>query len=90
MTKDPAGENGAFGKDKGDIIMKMHIEYDDFGEYIEVLEDPDRQGCRTAGSADGIPALTILKKAGHHLMVIAVAAAVMLCTTSYPGYYLLR
>ena len=21
--------------------MKTHIEYDDFGEYIEILEDPD-------------------------------------------------
>ena len=64
--KAPAGENGVFGKNKGDIIMKMHIEYDDFGEYIEVLEDPDRQGCRTAGSAAKLTTMRLGRKSRWH------------------------
>lgn len=26
-------------KEKGDEGMKIHIEYDDFGEYVEILEE---------------------------------------------------
>ena len=66
--------------------MRMHIEYDDFGEYLEVLEEyPGAAGAKaeceamimTAGCHAAI-VLRIVRK----ILIVAVAVAIMLCTTS--------
>ena len=77
--------------------MKMHIEYDDFGEYIEVLEDEGPGGgmggsaaCRydsghrpgNGGAAERCGA-EVLRAGFHKLIWLLAAAAVMLGTTSH-------
>ena len=78
--------------------MKMHIEYDDFGEYIEVLEDEDAV-CGKAGSSTvcsyvpagrsgngAIPSRAgaeVFRAGFHKLIWLLAAAAVMMGTTSH-------
>ena len=68
--------------DKGVRTMKAHIEYDDFGEYIEVLEE-DVMFRET----DPVPAekggLSVMKKMLQRVMLIVAAVTVMFCSSSY-------
>ena len=61
--------------------MKAHIEYDDFGEYIETLEDLDHFEVCTEKpkQAEVISIKQVFRKA----MLIVTAMMIMFCTSSY-------
>ena len=63
---------------KGEKTMKSHIEYDDFGEYLEVLED-----CDEYGTVPGITGGSAIRKTMKKLLLIAASVMVMFGTSSY-------
>ena len=59
--------------------MKMHIEYDDFGEYLEVLEDFSADEVTRTADAGGVLQVKVVQK----IMIVVAAFVVMFCTSSY-------
>ena len=68
--------------DKGVRKMKAHIEYDDFGEYIEVLEEETMYWEPVPGMTEK-GGLSVVKKMFQKVMLIVAAVAVMFCSSSY-------
>ena len=64
--------------------MKAHIEYDDFGEYVEILEE-DTVTLIQTGDTVGTKAggIRVMKKMIQKIMLIVAAITVMFCTSSY-------
>ena len=68
--------------------MKAHIEYDDFGEYIEVLEEDcaadlpaGQAGCAAVSGVSG--GRHVIAAIFHRVLVVFAALTVVLCTTSF-------
>jgi len=75
--------------------MKAHIEYDDFGEYIEVLEETagDKPGCpggrgwrqegRLPRRGAGAQVISFARRAARGLALTLGAVMIMFATTSF-------
>ena len=74
--------------------MKAHIEYDDFGEYIEILEEAgDKPGCpggrgrvqegRLSGRGRGAQVISFARRAARGLARTLGAVMIMFATTSF-------
>ncbi len=61
--------------------MKTHVEYDDFGEFIEVLDDVQTESTYTGGQKAG--KVSFAKKTVRGFLATLMAVTVVFSTTSF-------